>query len=684
MARRTSRASLGFSHPELLKFWNFGKNLGMSPEDFVAGSAKKADWICSLGHQFESEIRRQAEKFSCPYCSGHRVFLGFNDLATVRPDIAAEWDFEMNAPVLPTEVTSGAKMKAHWKCKEGHTFQTQVAIRKRGVGCGYCAGQKVWTGFNDIASKFPRLVEEWDFEQNQGLKPEEVLAGGNTKRDWLCTEGHKFKQSMVYRLAGAGCPYCAGRKILPGWNDLETLFPELAKEWNYQANSPVTPADVTAGSGRKVAWICPEGHPFIASIANRRRTGCPVCVGQTVLVGVNDLASVNPELAEEWDFGKNAPLTPSQVTAKSGRKVHWQCSLGHSWAVAINVRKSCPFCSGRRVVVGETDLASINPSLAGEWDYVENSPLEPSQIAIRSHHKVGWICPKGHKYKAVVSSRANGTSCPYCAGVRILPGFNDLATVRPDLAAEWDYSKNGEVTPDKVALNSMSSAHWLCPKGHPYQTLIAYRADGGCPICGGKKTIEGLNDLATKTPRLAAEWDYQRNARLTPAEVTAFSGKKVFWLCEEGHSYTSAVYARQNGNACPQCATSGYNPAMAGLFYFISNRSLNARKLGITNPERKTDRLARYGSDWEVLGTWYSKDGEQIRKLETQMLRWIRKDNGLPVYLGKIDMGKNGGHSETFGLEGPSDLDVFEQVESVINEMGIQIRQFDWVRRVEA
>ena len=121
---------------------------------------------------------------------------------------------------------------------------------------------------------------------------------------------------------------------------------------------------------------------------------------------------------------------------------------------------------------------------------------------------------------------------------------------------------------------------------------------------------------------------------------------------------------------------------MAGLFYFISNDSLRARKVGITNPERKTDRLASYGPDWEVLGTWFSHDGGQIQGLETQMLRWIRKDLGLPIFLGKSEMGKNGGHSETFGLEGPSDGEVFDKVESIVLEMNIQILQFDWVRRL--
>ena len=195
--------------------------------------------------------------------------------------------------------------------------------------------------------------------------------------------------------------------------------------------------------------------------------------------------------------------------------------------------------------------------------------------------------------------------------------------------------------------------------------------------------IVGHNDLATVNPELAREWDFDRNGDITPADVTGRSGSKYFWLCGEGHSYESAVYARQAGNGCPRCATSGYNPAMPGLFYFISNSKLLAKKIGITNPERKTHRLLRDGADWTVIQTWYSRDGESIQTLETSALRWIRKEKGLPPYLGKEDMGKSGGWSETFAASGASDEEVAEKVELLVDELSIDTRPFHWATREE-
>jgi hypothetical protein len=682
MSKRNSKIPLSHSHPEILQFWDYEANPDIDPSKVVAGTPRKAQWICSLGHKFDSEIRAQASGLKCPVCSGRRVLPGFNDLATTHPELAKQWDRERNKKD-PTEISAGAALKAFWLCDQGHSFQTQVAIRKKGIGCGFCANLKVWPGFNDIETRFPELVSEWDFSANGGLHPNQVLASGKKKHQWVCGSGHSFEQSMTSRAGGSGCPVCAGKLVQAGANDLASQFPEIAAEWDFEKNKPLRPSEVTSGSGRKVFWVCPMGHSYKSAVGSRKKSGCPVCAGQVVVAGVNDLATVRPELVGDWDFEANAPLSPQDVSAMSGRKVFWKCQRGHSWTVAINVRKGCPFCTGLRVIPGETDLGTQFPELAAEWDFSANNDLSPENVAPKTAKKVGWICAEGHKYEATVASRASGTGCPYCAGVRILKGFNDLASKRPDVAAQWDHDKNFPLKPDEVALHSTRSVHWICEKGHNFESIISYRIQGGCPFCGGKKVIQGHNDLATLSPQLASEWDFKRNGHTTPSDVTSHSGKKYFWLCEEGHSYESAVYARQNGNGCPECATSGYNPALPGLFYFIGNEGLRARKVGITNPGRKTNRITAYGPDWSVIQTLYSRDGSSIQSLETLTLRWLRKEKGLPPFLGRLEMGKNGGQSETFEAAGASDQEVLDKIEEISEQTGISSQPYDWVNRVE-
>ena len=83
---------------------------------------------------------------------------------------------------------------------------------------------------------------------------------------------------------GDGCPYCANRKVLPGFNDLATLDPAVAKEWHPTLNGALTPEMVTVGSHRKVWWQCTCGHVWKAAIyprTGKQRCGCPVCAGKT-------------------------------------------------------------------------------------------------------------------------------------------------------------------------------------------------------------------------------------------------------------------------------------------------------------------------------------------------------------------------------------------------------------------
>ena len=81
---------------------------------------------------------------------------------------------------------------------------------------------------------------------------------------------------------GSRCPYCTGKQVLPGFNDLATLKPKVAKEWYQPLNGGLKPEDVTLGSNKKVWWQCGEGHVWQAFVYARGRkngTGCPVCAG---------------------------------------------------------------------------------------------------------------------------------------------------------------------------------------------------------------------------------------------------------------------------------------------------------------------------------------------------------------------------------------------------------------------
>lgn len=75
-----------------------------------------------------------------------------------------------------------------------------------------------------------------------------------------------------------------------------------------------------------------------------------------------------------------------------------------------------------------------------------------------------------------------------------------------------------------------------------------------CPCCTSRVAVEGVNDLSTTHPDIAAEWDYERNGELKPTDVVAGSSKRVWWRCPEGHEWQAIIYRRKaGGGSCPVC-----------------------------------------------------------------------------------------------------------------------------------
>lgn len=340
-------------------------------------------------------------------------------------DLLQQWHPTKNAPLTPEGITYGSKRGIWWRCERGHEWKAAVYTRTAGSGCPYCAGKRAWPGENDLASQRPDLAAQWHPTRNGGRTPAGVLAASHYKAWWVCEKGHVWQSMVKTRvLTGTGCPVCANRQVSPGENDLAATHPGLARQWHPEKNGSLTPADLVAGSHRKVWWRCGKGHAWQASVASRVRggAGCPVCAGKTASPGENDLASLFPAIAAEWHPTRNGALTPEQVTPYSNRKVWWRCPLGHEYAAAVAARTTnysgCPYCAGKKVLAGFNDLATLEPQAAAQWHPTLNGALTPEQVTAQSHKKVWWICPDGHIWKAVIYSRAGPKKCgcPVCAG----------------------------------------------------------------------------------------------------------------------------------------------------------------------------------------------------------------------------------------------------------------------------
>lgn len=397
--------------------------------------------------------------------------------------------------------------------------------------------------------------------------------------------------------------------------------PDLAKEWNYEKNGDLKPEDVSCGCNKKVWWKLPYDVPddypvehlrgkhfefeWEASINNRTRgAGCPYFYGR-VWKGFNDLQTVNPELARQWHPTKNGNLTPTQIAAKSNKKVWWLFPYDDpntgkhfefEWQAIISSRNAglgCPFISGKAVWEGFNDLQTVNSELARQWHPTKKGDLKPTQVTANSSKMAWWILSYdvpndypidhlrgGHfdfEWEAGIGDRNNGTNCPYLIGQAVWTGFNDLVTVNPELARQWHPTKNGDLKPTQVTANSNKMAWWTLsydvPLDYPvkhlrgkhfdfeWQAKVHDRNKGyGCPYLNGRAVWEGFNDLQTVNQELAAQWHPTKNGNLKPTQVPTGSGRKIWWLLPYDDpkiekcfnlEWLATINHRNNGSGCP-------------------------------------------------------------------------------------------------------------------------------------
>lgn len=283
-----------------------------------------------------------------------------------------------------------------------------------------------------------------------------------------------------------------------------------------------------------------------------------------------------PEILEQWDYEKNT-IDPKLLTRGSGKRVWWRCSKKdrcncHTWMATVGNRihhkSGCPFCSGRRVCA-HNNLLFLNPKLAEEWDYVRNE-RGPETYMVTSHSKAWWWCSKGggegcdcHNWLAGIRDRVSGHGCPYCSKRKIC-AHNNLLFLNPKLAEEWDYVRNDR-GPENFATKSGVKVWWMCSNGegecdcHVWQAKIVDRTAGsGCPFCeGGIRRACPHRNFKTEFPKIAEEWDYERNEK-GPEEYTPFSKFKAWWICTQNpcgcHRWNIAINTRANkGNGCAFC-----------------------------------------------------------------------------------------------------------------------------------
>ena len=475
MDAKTGRKKKSFSdrYPQLASQWHPELNGDVTPDMIFASDRNDYWWLLPYddpksGKHFDfvwqaSPLERvNAKGAACPFLSGRAVWPGYNDLASSCPELAKEWHPFKNGELKPTDVTCGKNIKVWWylpyddpETKHHFDFEWEAWIRDRvqGAKCPYLTGNAVWLGFNDLATKAPGLAQQWHPTKNLPLKPSDVTCNNHDKIWWiypyddLLTGKHfdfEWQASPNSRMTNSGCPFLSGKAVWRGFNDLESRYPDVAKQWHPIKNDGVLPSQVAYSSNKTYWWHLPFDDPITgkhfdfeweAKVNNRTLLGenCPYLGNDRVWCGYNDLETHFPRIAEQWHPTKNNGLTPKNVAYGTPKAFWWQ-------------------------------LYYIDPDTGEEFCFEWRAPV---------NIRTGVGTNDGHQ-----------TGCPFLApNPKVWTGFNDLAKCYPEIAVEFHPTKNRRKTPDTIYKSTPTKYWWKCPKcSKVWFASVKSRTDEG-PLC---------------------------------------------------------------------------------------------------------------------------------------------------------------------------------------------------------
>lgn len=349
-----------------------------------------------------------------------------------------------------------------------------------------------WCKINNVG-----LIDEWD--KTNEVSMAEIGSSSGIKVKWICSRcGFHFEQRPSDRTRGHGCPKCARKshssvpeticylavkKYYPdaihgykaewlGRREIDIFIPSLNIGIEYDGNSWHNESRRQMDDDKE--RLCAQHNITIYRI---REIGCDE--------RSNESRSIYYKPNRQYIDLENAVSDLLKIIGVNNPKWDdWQALINNAKLEFVNNDKS-------------NSLGVLRSDLNQYWDYDKNYPLTPYDILAHSNYKVWFKCDKGHSYQR----KPNATyqkNCPICINKIVLVEYNDLATIRPDLALDWNYEKNGNLTPYDIVFGSNKQIWWKCHVcGNEFLSSPNARKDsnGHCAKCApkGKKQTQTIN-----------------------------------------------------------------------------------------------------------------------------------------------------------------------------------------------
>lgn len=561
--------------PELMKLWSKVDNpLGLASKTYVNSKNVKATWICTECNRPYSRSVREvySGKTVCKTCTSRKNAHDYikkklaseGSFAENYPERALDWDYENNGDLQPSQFLSKSNEIVNWKCHTcGYKWTGMIANHVLAqYSCKECAYKGTILsryGSEPLSKTHPELIKKFD-ESNTVSLYNVTAHDTKTKLIWFCPKGHKWSRTASYMTRVSDkCPTCQ--------KEAQTSFPEqvvyhyLSKITGVKNRFKINKKEIDIFIPELNIGIEYDGRYHHASKESKEK-----------------------EISKDLFFDnigiKIFRIKESTINSIEDRIIYYLRDSNYNflpWAISSLCNMlSLPIpeidIENDRIEIMEHFIAREKedsivkkyPHLKYEWNYQRNGILNPEYFSGGSKRIVWWKCKDGHEWQEAIHARRK-YGCPFCAGVRFIPGVGDLQSQRPDLAKEWDFEQNDK-KPWEVSANSSDPYWWICSKcNHHWRTSVASRNNGGtgCDECAKEKRLKSRHktlvnkkgSLAVKNPDLMLDWNWSKNQEIDPYSIPSRVGFNVAWKChvcgEEWEKSPDQMIGKKLG--CPEC-----------------------------------------------------------------------------------------------------------------------------------
>lgn len=475
-----------------------------------------------------------------------------------KQEILEMWDYDKNE-LLPQDIAFRSMIPVHMKCLKGHSWEEAPTTLILKNSCPYCNHQRVSAEYN-LQVIYPDIAKMWNYEKNYPYRPVDIFPTSGKKFWWRCENGHEFQDSPNSLSDKKGCVYCNKEKISQEYN-FKKVYPKIALEWDYEKNKTL-PEEYFPQSAVVVYWKCPFNpvHRWPQKICDRikNKLGCPECK--------KELKTSFPEQAIYYYLKKNFPDTVNKyyidkreldiyipslnLGIEYDGVYHHKKKLDKDLAKEKVIKaKNINFIRIKEVLEQNKQIIFRDNVLFCLFDYKYRYLNEIIKLLF------DYIKEKYHLKIAEIDIDISKDELAIYDSYLNLLRENTIGEKNPQLIKEWDFTKNGLVTPFMVSRGSGVKYWWQCPKGHSYLASPLHRSvnNRGCPYCA-HRLISYEDSLQNLNPLLCELWDKEKNGDLTPLKVSPQSSRKVNWYCKVcKNEWVSAVRDMTTYSNCPYC-----------------------------------------------------------------------------------------------------------------------------------